>query len=576
MKKILAVIFSLLMTLSSAKADDFTAGVENNQVVLGEPFELQLSYSGDDDSVQPDLSVLQPEFQVYANGSSQQTSYINGVVNQRRDWTIGLIALKEGKVQIPAIKAGKLSSESIDLTVLPAGSSVVSNNKKSTSSEADNAPKFSVDFELDNQNPYVKQEVIGTLIIKDYVGLEFASDPAFGNADDWKIKIIGQPEVSKISGGREIKLRFIMFPQKAGEQTVPTLQWSAYYFDISDSGAHSRNFGFFDMSGFSMMSSVQKPVILQAKPQKINVKSVPAEYGNQWWLPAKALTLSGKWVEEKPLFKVGEAVTREVVLSAVGVLDSELPDLHFTNPQTLKQYPEKPQYSLNFYKNEPIAQATYRIVYIPQTSGEVVLPEIKLVWFNAKQNKMETAVMPSQKLQVEPNPEYFETKEDELKTAPEQAEAKDENASLSAPNNAQVDNNEKINPILWLVIAFVMGMLLSYLLFSGRLSADSNEDKTLKNIDKYLKNNDYRRLRDNLIKWGNENYPDVGIHNLNDLATLVKDDDFVRQMQILNRTIYSETDEKLNPNMISTVLKKYLKQKNKNKKDAKPLPPLYG
>ena len=405
MKKILFIVLSFLFFGQIACADELTAKIENNQVVVGEPFDLTLSYDGSDNNIQPDLSVLQKDFQIYSTSTSMQTSYINGVVNQRRDWTIGLLPLKEGKLQIPEIKAGNLSTKSIDLTVLPAGSRVESDAAKQKQASANDKAKFETNFTIDEKNPYLKQEVTGTLVIKDYVGLEFVSDPSFMNADDWNIKILTQPEVKPISGGREITVNFAMFPLKSGLLEVPSLSWQAVYYDLADS-AKSKHFGFFDMSGFSMMHGVQKPVIIQTKPQKINVKPIPEDYGDEWWLPAKALTLASKWAEENPGFKVGETVSREVILSAAGVLDSELPELEFAEPKNIKQYPENPQYSLSVYKNNPIAQATYRIVYIPQKSGDLMLPEIKVKWFNTKSGKIENTVISAQKIKVKENPAY--------------------------------------------------------------------------------------------------------------------------------------------------------------------------
>ena len=65
MKKLLFFMFSLCLFAGISRADDFTAEVENNQVVAGEPFVLTLTYSGNEKNIQPDLSVLQNDFQIY-------------------------------------------------------------------------------------------------------------------------------------------------------------------------------------------------------------------------------------------------------------------------------------------------------------------------------------------------------------------------------------------------------------------------------------------------------------------------------------------------------------------------------
>ena len=406
MKKFMIFVLSLFLFTDIAVADDFSATVTSDKVVAGEPFELRLTYNGTENNITPDLSVLQKDFQIYSNGTSMRTSYINGVVNQERSWIIGLVALKDGEIQIPAISAGKLSTKSITLTVLPAGSVLEKSATRSADNTANTQAKFETEFKINKKRPYIKQEVTGTLIIKDYVGLEFTSEPVFINADNWTIKILQQPEVSQIYNGREIKVIFSMFPLKAGEQEIPAIQWQAVYYDMENAPRHMQRFGFFDIGDFSMIRGVQKPVILQIQPQKIEVRQIPSEYGNSWWLPAKALTLTSKWDDKNQQFRVGETIAREIILSAAGVLDTELPELEFEAPQDMKQYPENPQFSLSVYKNVPIAQATYRIVYIPQKSGELTLPEISLKWFNTKNKKIETAVIGEQKISVAVNPAY--------------------------------------------------------------------------------------------------------------------------------------------------------------------------
>ncbi len=572
MKKIILTILAILSIITITYSDDFKATVESKNVVLGEPFELKLVYNGTEQNVNPDLSVLQKDFQIYSNATSMQTSYINGVMNQQRAWTIGLIALKEGKVSIPSVSAGKFNSESIDLEVLPAGSTIKQNPQDSNAQPL--APKFKADFVIDEENPYVKQEITGTLIIKDYVGLEFVSDPMFVKSDDWVIKIVDQPEISAIEGGREIKIRFAMFALKSGELEIPSLQWQAVYFDI-DNTQKPQQFGFFGFNDFSLMSRVQKPVMIQTKPQKVKVKAIPEEYAKEWWLPAKALTLSNKYDEKNHSFRVGDTISREIVLSAVGVLDSELPELNFTAPKGMKQYPENPQYSVLVHNNELIAQAKYRIVYIPQQSGKIVLPEISLQWFNTEKGKMETAKIGAQEIEIAENPEYSAAIEENMSEEVAQT-PKSDLISEEKTEGIKSENKENLmqkNAYLWLIAAFFLGMIINYLLLNLKKSSANNE-KYIDKIRKNLQDNDYRSLRDNLIKWGNKNFDNTAVNNLNDLAMLVGDEDFSMQMQIINRVLYSDAKETPDSSIILQRLKDSAHYSLKKTKSA-PLPKLY-
>lgn len=582
MKKIVCFVILLLLSfISVSYADVLVASITNKQIVAGEPFELHLTYNGTDGNIQPDLSVLQKDFQVYSNGTSVQTSYINGVVNQRRDWTIGLIALKEGKQQIPSIKAGNLSSKSIEIDVLPAGSIVKQNSNAENNVQQNEQVKFKTEFLLDEKNPYIKQEITGTFVIKDYVGLEFAGDPTFVNSDDWIIKILRQPEIEQSAdGSRKIKVYFALVPQKSGELEVPVLSWRAFYLSMEQARVSSRGFGFFDMfdDGLPMMNSVQKPVVLQTKPQKIVVKDIPQEYGDAWWIPAKDLHLQSKWSNNGQKFKVGETATREIILSAAGILDNELPGLEFVSPENMKQYPENPQYSLSVYKNDPIAQATYRIVYIPQQAGKIVLPAINLKWFNTETGKIETATVKEETIEVSENPLYENIEKNDTTSVAENKKNTEEKNSEDRLINELKSNNQIGEKSIYLLIigAFVLGMILSYFLFSLKSNGGvESADISLNKIRKYLKNHDYRRLRDSLIKWGNQNFADANIGNLNDLSSVIEDENFALQMQVLNRILYADTRETLDSSVILAGLKKRLKRKSEGSDTVSPLPKLY-
>ena len=203
------------------------------------------------------------------------------------------------------------------------------------------------------------------------------------------------------------------------------------------------------------------------------------------------------------------------------------------------------------------------------------MPEIKVKWFNVKTGKAETAVIAAQKIKVVENPAYkdIDTKPEE--TEPQQISANETKAMEMAEKNQPQNNMPTAqNSYLWLAASFIFGMVLSYLLFAKR-GEKKDEGKTLNKIRKNLKNNDYRRLRDNLIKWGNENFPNFATANLNDLALLVGEESFAEQMQILNRILYVDAKETPNSEVIIQGLKNRLQQKKSASKEAEPLPKLY-
>ena len=106
------------------------------------------------------------------------------------------------------------------------------------------------------------------------------------------------------------------------------------------------------------------------------VKPIPAGNGNKWWLPAENVELYAEWDPARPVFKEGEAVTRNIYLKAQGVIENQLPNITFSESAKLKQYPEKPATETVVDKGHIVSVKKIANVYIPNGSGEAVIPAV--------------------------------------------------------------------------------------------------------------------------------------------------------------------------------------------------------
>lgn len=583
MKKFWIFTLCYMALLSNAVAQTLKADVEADKVPMGEVFYLNLSYDGKDGaSLQPDLTELQKEFTVYSTLSSSQMNYINGKSFQQSDWDIGLMPKHEGKATIPAIKVGKYQSQPITIEVLPAGSAVAGASRQGNvknDNQLAETTKFAVELEVDNTNPYVQQEVNAVLTIHDKIGLQLTAAPQFVNAENWLIKELKNHEVKNINGERVIKFYYAMFPQKSGDLELPVAKINGFYVSADSINNHPLiQQGFNSLFQFMSMDindvfGTQKPVELYTKTAQINVLPEAAGYGKNWWLPAENLKFEAMWTEKKPLFMVGETVAREIALTALGVADTQLPELSFADDENFKLYPENPQLNTDVIKDKVVSQAVTRVVYIPQKGGEQILPEIKLQWFNVRTKKIETAVIPAEKVFVEGHSIEPETQALPVENAENQVtEPKSEKNGIAAQS---LTADEKV--WIWVIAAFLAGLLIS-LLFRRPQSAEKEECRNKTDwssiIRRNLNNKDYRALRDNLILWGNTVFKDINISNLQDLAKAVKQEDFDIQLQNLNKILYGGENASLDEDVILQALKKDYGRKNK--KEAKELlPKLY-
>ena len=211
-----SVCFLLFYVLSvhASMAAELRASVDTSQIAYGETIDLRLQYDGSDgNSLQPDLSVLQKDFAIYSTSSSMNTSIINGVASQKREWLITLLPQNEGKLTIPSIKAGNYESLPIDIEVLSADKIVKRQNTENSRSDTD-LPVFDVDLRTDNDNPYVEQEITAVLTVSDNRNLQLTGEPVFENADDWIIKSVGRPQKSRKDGINTTKFFYALSAKK--------------------------------------------------------------------------------------------------------------------------------------------------------------------------------------------------------------------------------------------------------------------------------------------------------------------------------------------------------------------------
>lgn len=588
LRKMKLYLLVALLWATESLAGQLSAKVEPQQVRFGEAVQLAVSFEGTDSGVlQPQFGVLNKDFAIYSTSTSMQTQYINGVGQQIRTWNLILMPQKEGKLTIPAITAGNYQTVPLDIEVLPASSPAV-RKPAAVSSADDSLPDAAMDsgfwmeMSSDTDKAYIQQQINTTLVIYDGKNIQFTEDPVFENADDWKVRQLGEPSVTEKNGQRIIKLKYAFFPQKSGTLYLPSVRVSGFYIEQSRSNVTRSVNGFLRFFDIDMdmlnLTGQQKPVLLKTKPIKVEVKPIPADYGNEWWLPATSVNLRAKWVDERPVFKTGEAVTREIVLTAGGVDDTQLPELEFADNPDWKQYPENPILTTAVKGSQVEATSVTRVVYIPQRGGEQMLPEIKIRWFNVKTQHIEKASIPAEKMYVggeikqpQPAPQIV-PETNTADNAGQDAAASTKKMSLFD----KLQSSRDIVVILLVVIgAFLCGILFNYLFLRKHVVAteDMSAEEAVKDIERNLKRADYRALRNDLLRWGEVYFADEYISNLNDLSEKIGAKEFTEQMQKLNLNLYAGGNEPIDGKIILQYVKKH--QKSGAKVKQSPLPDLY-
>ncbi len=568
MRKIFLIALICCFLSIKSWAQSFEATVNRTTVPEGETFVLTLDLKDIDSNASPDLSGLSKDFTTFSVSNGYRTNIINGNVSKSRQWNLVLMPNQTGSLTIPSLEVAGYKTQPITLNVVPAGS-----EDQLVSSQADNSPKFKMTGNVDNTTPYVGEQINYQLKLYDAGGLQGDAPSFVSSSDDFVIKNLGEPKIeTKIVNGqtlREITFNYALFAQKSGELTIPPMRFNGYYLTkTARTDPFARFFDdeqFFAGFGLNDVLASRTPVVLNTKPLKLNVKP-QADGAQGWWLPAKEVKLSAEFEKGKPAFKVGEAVSRTIYLKAVGVLDSQLPEISFPAVKGLKQYPEKPVTDMALEGDDVVSYARISNVYIPETSGQITLPEIKLKWFNTQTNTSETAILPAVTVNVAPSSTVSQ---------------KDITADTSASNVAAqpVQAVEQVNNqmVIWyLVIAFVCGIILTLVLgkiFAKVAHPSSNHKKA---VIAAAKAKDLHTLRDELLLWATSEFPRHKITNLQDVADIFDNINFNKELDKLRETLYSDDTKDWDSKEFLKIFEQISKHIKKHKRTKnEPLPKLY-
>jgi hypothetical protein len=571
--KIYSFLLTLFFTLISFNVSCDELKIRTNKDILigGEAFYLTISYDGSSDS-NPNLDSLKNDFQIVSNSFSRSVNIVNGNISQSKNWRLGLIPLKEGKIKIKPVKLDNLISNDLDIEVKELTDTAYIKDSKYNS----NAPFFQIKQTADTVSPYIQQQVTFLVTIYDSIGLKIKNITTnYEASNDWVITpILDTPIVEKdVIDGKQVNVihyAFAGFPQKSGKIKEPRFIVDGYYLKNNDFSLPTFDDDFFNF-GFNNVFNQQVPVKMQTKEKLTDVKPIPSDYTGKYWLPLFDLTLNSEFKNIDNL-KQGDAFNQLITISAKGLQETLFPQLHFPNVNSVKIYPEKPQLSMQVSKGYIETTATINNVYIPNKTGTITIPETEIEWFNLNTRKMEKSIIPQKIITVQKNPNIISEPINEnhnvIDTLPKEDNKKSDIKKENVNSNTSKINNYYV--YLYYFIGFVLFILLLFV-----YNKLNSKHIYRNNVIKSLKRHDYRRSRELLIEWAKYKFDDKSIKNINDISKYANDEEFTLQLSFLNKMIYSDTKEFFNYRNFIEIFKKIDKIKYSNKENKKPIPLLY-
>lgn len=368
-----------LMLLSPAiSAAQISVSVDRNPVALNESFQLvYLARESVDDD--PDFSPLEDTLDILNRSQSNNISYINGEYDNSKSWTLTVMAKTAGSFELPAISFGSDLSERLKLTVTEVSQTNPQQSGFFSRLKADQESLYS------QQQLVVTQQMLSDQNLSAFAmsELEFNLDVVVEPLSDetkYQTQINGKPYLV-------IEKRFAVFPQQAGRLV------------ISPALAEAR-LGNSRLSFFDAFPNRGKIVRARSNTIEVEVKDIPANAGVKPWLPASDLTINEQWQDEVPRFVQGEPITRTLSVKAEGLTAAQIPVLPDIAIDGLKQYPDQPL--LNDVRNGDgmTGFRVEKVALVPTRPGTLILPAVRIPWWNIRTGKREEAVVPSRTVDV--------------------------------------------------------------------------------------------------------------------------------------------------------------------------------
>jgi len=371
------LFFAVWNTPVLAQQGSVTSKLSSSSITKDESVTLEVVAIGLDAEL--DTSALNKDFEVVGRSSSREVNTVMDANQKIRTtsvvtWALQLLPRKIGLLTVPAVTVGSLKSQVHTLTVnaLPTGAS----------------RDVFLEAHVDTTTPWVQSQVLLTL--KVYQGLDIV-EGGLGSpqAENLIVERLGDDETTKeFIDGREYDVtirRFALLPQKSGELLIDPITLS-----ISILADPQRSRGFF---------APTRKLTRRTDGITLNVKPRP-ESGSSWWLPAKAVQLTGSWIGDVDAAQVDTPLTRSIILRASGVSDSQLPDIETPTVEGASLYAEQPERRLGSHGQGLLSEVALKWAVIPQKAGEFILPEVAIDWFNTNTGKIETVRLAEERIQV--------------------------------------------------------------------------------------------------------------------------------------------------------------------------------
>lgn len=373
---------ALLLTVPGLLLADVTATLDRDRIVQGETVTLSIQTNNPQQNLDPNLDELQTDFILLDRRSETQMSIVNGQQSAVMRLLLTLEPKRTGELQIPALKLGDQSTRPMSLFV----------EEPPEVPEGEMPPVF-IEIEIDPRDGpyYVHAQMRLTVRVFYLANLTEAAitPPEPPNAS---VRLLDEVPFQAERGDvryRVLERHYAIFPERSGPLVIPEMTLTGRLVERRSDRLWQPS-----VRGRRIQAS-SDPVELEVMPR-------PASFTGDNWLPARQLQAT-QTISASDRPTVGEPVTRTIILDAIGLEENMLTEATWPEIQGARIYPDQPQGITRDDGRWVLGHKEFRYAVVPEEVGELVLPELKIQWWDTVNNRQQTAILPEKRLNISPS-----------------------------------------------------------------------------------------------------------------------------------------------------------------------------
>jgi hypothetical protein len=357
------------------------AGLDRYRITEGETVTLTIRTDSPRQSLDADFSRLERDFDILDRRSETQLSIVNGEQTAVVRLLLTLEPRRVGDLEIPPLVFGQDQTARLPIRVDPA-----------PQPEPGTPPPVFIEMEVSpGEGPYFVHAQLGLIVRVFYQQnlTEAAISPP--DPSPASVRLLQETPYQAERGGaryRVLERIYAVFPERSGDLNLPPMKLTGRLVERK--------------AGSIWQPTVRgRRVQVESKAMVLPIEPKPPLFTGAEWQPARDYQLTQQ-VSSGDSLRVGEPITRTVIVDAVGLEENMIVEPTWPEVADVRIYPDQPQGITRDDGRWVLGHKEFRYAVVPEKEGELVLPELRVEWWDTRSNRQQTAKLEAHTVYVRP------------------------------------------------------------------------------------------------------------------------------------------------------------------------------